>query len=106
MSDQIMQQILSELQTIKTEVAGIKTEVAEIKSEQKSMGARLDRMESDIAEIKKDTALIPLVQRAVLESHSDVTTIKNNQQEQQKILERLTYRSVSHEADIAELRRI
>ncbi|MFB9275275.1 hypothetical protein [Cohnella cellulosilytica] len=81
---------------------------------------RLDRMETDITEMKKDTALIPLVQQAVLEANNsinqlndDVQILKDNQQtviniqqEQQKILERLSVRSISHEADIAELRRI
>ncbi|RTE08176.1 hypothetical protein [Paenibacillus whitsoniae] len=120
MSEQLLKQIISELQEIKTEVVGLKTDVAELKTdvaelktdvaglktEQQNMGVRLDRMETDIADIKKDTSLIPFVQRAALETHSDILTMKNLQQEQQKILERLSYRSVSQEADIAELRRI
>ncbi|MGG1514042.1 hypothetical protein ABE504_01415 [Paenibacillus oryzisoli] len=106
MSEQLLKQIISELQEIKTEVAGLKTEVGGLKTEQQNMGVRLDRMETDITDIKKDTSLIPFVQRAALETHSDNLTMKDLQQEQQKILERLSYRSVSQEADIAELRRI
>ena len=36
----------------------------------------------------------------------EVKEIKLTQQNQEKILERLAVRSISHEADIAELRRI
>ena len=49
----------------------------------------------------------------VIRLEDEVATIKANQatmlgiqQDQQKILERLSVRSISHEADIAELRRI
>jgi len=73
--------------------------VAELKAD-------VTQLKAEVTEIKKDTALIPFIQRAIVETHSDVQALKDAQQEQQKILERLSYRSVAQEADIAELRHI
>jgi predicted RNA-binding protein with RPS1 domain len=51
--------------------------------------SRVIRLEDEVAEIKASQAMMLSIQ-----------------QDQQKILERLSVRSISHEADIAELRRI
>jgi len=98
----------------------LKEALEPIHEQLEQVNQRLDKADFRLDRIEQDTSLIPLVQRAVLETSDSieriqdvVQTLKDNQQtvlhiqqEQQKILERLSVRSISHEADIAELRRI
>lgn len=67
----------------------MQSDIAELKNDQSAMKSDIAVMRTDISELKEG-------QRVML----------SIQQEQQKILERLSIRSVSQEADIAELRRI
>jgi chromosome segregation ATPase len=88
------------------------------------MFSRLDHHENMIVSLIKSVATnnthlvelqadMDIVKDDVHYIKGDVTILKENQQimlqmqqEQQKILERLSFRSITHEADIAELRRI
>lgn len=87
----------------------------------KEIIAKLGSMDSENKEFRNEVTktLNSIKEQVVLNSESihilqdDVTTLKDNQttimhiqQDQQKILERLSIRSISHEADIAEIRRI
>ena len=70
----------------------------------------IEELQADMKEVKED---IKKLRKMLNIIKGDVTQLKENQQimlvmqqEQQKILERLSFRSITHEADIAELRRI
>ncbi|QGQ95629.1 hypothetical protein EHS13_12415 [Paenibacillus psychroresistens] len=58
--------------------------------------SKVEELQTDISLLKTDVSLLLDNQK----------TIMQLQQDQQKILERLSIRSISHEADIAEIRRI
>jgi len=58
--------------------------------------SRVEELTEDVHQIKESIAAMTETQRTMLQI----------QQEQQKILDRLSVRSIAHEADIAELRRI
>jgi hypothetical protein len=75
-----------------------------------SMDKRLDRNEEMISTLMQ---IVGTTNSKVEELQTDVSLLLDNQktimqlqQDQQKILERLSIRSISHEADIAEIRRI
>ncbi|WP_193571476.1 hypothetical protein [Paenibacillus psychroresistens] len=70
----------------------------------------IEELQTDMKEVKTD---MKEVKEDVKYIKGDVSQLKENQQimllmqqDQQKILERLSFRSITHEADIAELRRI
>jgi hypothetical protein len=74
------------------------------------MDKRSDRNEEMISTLIQ---IVGTTNSKVEELQADVSLLLNNQktimqlqQDQQKILERLSIRSISHEADIAEIRRI
>jgi hypothetical protein len=58
--------------------------------------SKLEELQTDVSLLQTDVSLLIDNQK----------TIMQMQQDQQKILERLSIRSISHEADIAEIRRI
>lgn len=131
MSEILLQQILSELKGMKTEIVGmktdiegIKTDIEGIKTEQQIMKVQLnentqliraiyDRQEEtdarqealtmdmhklhgEVASIKEEQSL-----------HSDILQkLAEGQVRQEKILERLSVRSIEQEADILAVRRI
>ena len=74
----------------------MQSDIAELKNEQSAMKSDISAIKSDISIMRTDISELKEGQRVML----------SIQQEQQKILERLPIRSVSQEADIAELRRI
>lgn len=118
----------------KEELDGLKQDVSRIEEKQNSMDERMDRMEknqdsiaeqvaknmkgissiraeqqemkADIAGMKELVGQIPAIRQAVMETSQDVKTLMTSQAKQDKILERLSVRSIEHEADIAELRKI
>jgi hypothetical protein len=74
------------------------------------MDQRFDRNEEMISTLIQ---IVGTTNSKVEEIQTDVSLLLDNQktimhlqQDQQKILERLSIRSISHEADIAEIRRI
>ncbi|ADO57469.1 hypothetical protein [Paenibacillus polymyxa] len=96
MSKQILNQILDKLQIMDDRIGTLE-------NVQKSHGEHLQQLiqivgttNSKIEELTEDVSILKGNQQTMLQI----------QQEQQKILERLSVRSISQEADIAELRRI
>lgn len=98
MSEQLLQQILTELQ---------------------STNQRLDRLESDIATMKanmatkENIALLPLIQQVVMETNQNVfeasatiERVEKGQVRQNRILESLSMRSLEQETELRELKRI
>ncbi|MEK4732837.1 hypothetical protein [Paenibacillus sp. FSL L8-0641] len=103
MSEHILNQILDKLQTMDDRIGNFETV-------QQSHGQHLQQI---IQIVGTTNSKVEELTEAVDTLTNDVTSLKDNQQtmlqiqhEQQKILERLSVRSISQEADIAELRRI
>jgi peptidoglycan hydrolase CwlO-like protein len=72
--------------------------------------SKVEELQADMKDLQADMKIVQADMKIV---QADISTLKENQltimqmqQDQQKILERLSVRSISHEADIAELRRI
>ncbi|GAC41685.1 hypothetical protein [Paenibacillus popilliae] len=76
MSEQLLQQILTEL---------------------KSTNQRLDRMETDMKDMKAEQQLI---KRAVMETNESVKRLETIQEQQHRIIEVLSVRSIEQEAAI------
>lgn len=119
--------IKGSLQPIEKELLALKKEVTDIKVEQQKTNERLDGIEAKLdatkeqvvknaegisllqaeqQEMKSFVEQIPEIKQAVTETSQDVKTLMTSQAKQDKILERLSVRSIEHEADIAELRKI
>jgi chromosome segregation ATPase len=73
----------------------------QILNELKMVNNRIDNLEFNIGEIKTDTQQII---QAVLETNEAVKRIETKQNEHQKVIEELTYRSVKQEAEIKRIK--
>jgi predicted nuclease with TOPRIM domain len=116
--------IENDVQELKTDVHSLKSGQSELyqiyralRDRQDKSDAKLDGMAMDVHRMQGDVTALKEVQIAMQSDiavmRTDISELKEGQrvmlsiqQEQQKILERLSIRSVSQEADIAELRRI
>lgn len=107
----------SDLQSIKMEKKAMKTDIQSIKTEQKSMKEEQQAMKDMLASqgehihqliqiVGTTNAHLEELTDSVMHIKKDISAMKDIQQGQYKILERLSIRSISQEADIAELRRI
>jgi len=124
MSEQVLKLILDKLDKVDSRFDQIDARLDK-------MDARMDKMESvqqshgDLlhqlirsvgatnAKLSETNTRVDAIDQKLDRLTADVDTLKENQQtviamqqDHQKILERLAIRSVAHEADIAELRRI
>jgi hypothetical protein len=103
MSDKKIDLILNKLESMDKRFEGMDKRF-------EGMDKRSDRNEEMISTLIQ---IVGTTNSKVEELQADVSLLLNNQktimqlqQDQQKILERLSIRSISHEADIAEIRRI
>lgn len=112
MSDKIPSQILEKLQSMENEQRSMSEKLQSMENEQRSMS-------KEVRSIKADTSDIPLIRRAVLETHNDlkelsnstaeaiktdVSELKKGQQRHDKVLESLAVRSLEQETDIRRLK--
>jgi chromosome segregation ATPase len=91
-------------------VATNNTYLEELRADMEIVKEDVHTLKEDVHSLKED---VHFLKEDVHYIKGDVTQLKENQQtmlqiqqEQQKILERLSFRSITQEADIAELRRI
>ncbi|MDF2671149.1 MAG: hypothetical protein K0R67_3455 [Paenibacillus sp.] len=89
MSEQILNQILKELQTINVELKAVKQEqqsmhleLTSLKQEQQSM--KLEQQETNIRldRIEEQVAFIPMIKQAVLETNAAVQRLERSFEEQ------------------------
>jgi chromosome segregation ATPase len=85
-----------DVKQLKEDVALLKGDVAVLKEDVAVLKADVAVLKEDVAVLKEDVAVLK----------RDVSSLKEGQARQDKILERLSIRSIEQEADIAELRRI
>jgi len=116
--------IENDVQELKTDIHSLKSGQSEfyqiyraLRDRQDESDAKLDGMAMDVHRMQGDVTALKegqiAMQSDIAVMRTDISELKEGQrvmlsiqQEQQKILERLSIRSVSQEADIAELRRI
>lgn len=112
-----------ELKEMRAEQQDIKVELNEMRAEQSLMSARLDeniQLTRAIFDRQEETdAKLEALTMDVHKMRGEITSVKEEQTmhfsilqqlaagqaRQEKILERLSFRSIEHESDIAELRR-
>lgn len=120
MSEQMLQLILHEIKGIKTYITELKQDVSAIKFEQQITNDRLTKIQSKQGLIYNQTGKLSeyhtetiacfdqlATKKELKESHDELLTkFTEGQLRQEKILERLSIRSVEQEADIAQLRQV
>ncbi|MEK4513111.1 hypothetical protein [Paenibacillus sp. FSL K6-2524] len=123
MSEQLLQQILQKLDNIEVEQQSMKSDMQSMKSDMQSM-------KSDILSLKGTQGLMQIqlnetntIVRAIRDRqdetdakldalsmdvhklHGELIFLKEGQERHERILERLSLRSIEHEAEISGLRR-
>ncbi|USB32863.1 hypothetical protein [Paenibacillus sp. YPG26] len=117
MSEQLLRQILdklgrieSEQQFMKTEIQDVKAEVIAIKDTQELFRTQLSETNEIVKAIRdrqeETDAKLDALSMDVNKLHGQFTRLKEGQERHDKLLEKLSVRSIEHEADISELRRI
>ncbi|MCD9021645.1 hypothetical protein [Cohnella silvisoli] len=117
MSDKKMDLILKKLDTMEALQNSQGEHIQQLIQIVGATNAKLEELTEDVQQVKDELSIVKedvqqvkddlsIVKEDVNILKTNQQTILNIQQEQQKILERLSVRSISHEADIAELRRI
>ncbi|MFC5450104.1 histidine kinase [Paenibacillus aestuarii] len=125
MSEQLLQQILTELKGIKTDqqsmridIQELKIDVQELKTSQQSMRVDIQelktgqqKLEAEIIEIKKDTALIPFIQQAITEASKEIAVasesvrhIEGTLTDHETIIDMLSRRSLEQEAAVKRIK--
>jgi chromosome segregation ATPase len=97
-----IKEMKAEIKEMKADQLEMKAEIKEIKSEIKEMKAEIKEIKSDQlemkAEIKEIKVDIQQIKQAVMETNEAVRRIELNQEQQQRIIELLSFRSIEHEA--------
>lgn len=129
MSEQLLHQILQKLDHIEVEQASMKTDMQTMKSDMEIMKTDMGTVKSDILDLKESHGLMQIqlnetnaLVRAIRDRqeetdakldalsmdvhklHGEVASIKEGQERHEKILEKLSLRSIEQEADIHELK--
>jgi chromosome segregation ATPase len=85
--EEILKQILNELKMVNNRIDNLEFNIGELKT--------------DVKELKQDSQQI---KQAVFETNETVKRIETKQNEHQKVIEELTYRSVKQEAEIKRIK--
>ncbi|HEY0828665.1 MAG TPA: hypothetical protein VGE40_11255 [Bacilli bacterium] len=80
---------------LKSDVAVLKTDVAVLKTDVAVLKTDVSVLKTDVAVLKTDVSVLK----------TDVKGLTNSNDRLERILERLSIRSIEHEADITEIRR-
>ncbi|MFC5405067.1 LPP leucine zipper domain-containing protein [Cohnella soli] len=86
MSEQLLQQILTELREVKTDVSELKSDMSELKSDVAELKSDVAELKSDVAELKSDVAEL---KSDVAELKSDVAELKSEQQKTNARLDKI-----------------
>ncbi|XID95730.1 hypothetical protein ACF3MZ_14920 [Paenibacillaceae bacterium WGS1546] len=117
MSEQKLDLILNKLDVVESRLDTVESRLDKLETAQQSHGELIRQLIKVVgatnAKLGETNAGVDTIEKKFDRVAVDVDILKENQlkimnlqQDQQKILERLSIRSVAHEADIAELRRI
>jgi len=131
MEEKLLREILGEIKEIRSDVTTLKSDVAVLKSDISMLKSDVSTLKSDISMLKekvdilegksdeqrdllsalehrteKNTALLHSLAENINYIKGDLKRVADNQEKHEKLLERLSLRSIEHEADIAHLRRV
>jgi len=123
MSEQLLQQIIQKLDRIENEQQAMKSEIGSVKSEVGSMKSELGSLRETQALMQSQLSETNVVVRAIRDRHEEtdakldalsmdvhklhgeLTHLKEGQERHERILEKLSLRSIEQETDISALRR-
>ncbi|WP_229520839.1 hypothetical protein [Paenibacillus sp. GM2] len=123
MSEQLLQQIIQKLdriendqQAMKSDMGSMKSELGSMKSELGSMKETQALMQSQLSETnaivrairdrqEETDAKLDALSMDVHKLHGELTHVKEGQERHERILEKLSLRSIEQETDISALRR-
>lgn len=98
----------SEMQDVKSDIQGMKSDIYELKETQELMRIQLDetnRIVRAIRDRQEETdARMDAPSMNVHKLHGELQFLKEGQERHEKILEKLSLRSIEQEADIRELK--
>lgn len=129
MSEQLLHQILRKLDQIEAEQSSMKTDFQSMKSDMQSIKTEMQSMKADIVGLKESQELMQTqisetnsIARAIRDRqeetdakldalsmdvhqlHGELSSIKVTQERHEKILDKLSLRSIEQEADIHDLK--
>jgi len=97
-------------QSMQTEIKSMKDEIKGMKESQYVMQTQLKETNEIVRAIKhrqeETDAKLDALSMDVHKLHGEVSSLKNGQERQERILESLSLRSIEQEADIRDLKRI
>lgn len=89
------------LQELRTEQQAMKEDIQEIRAEQQTMKLDVQGIKEDLHEIKEDQHLI---KRAVLDTNERVMKMESVLENQHRIIELLSTRSIQQEAELKRIK--
>jgi peptidoglycan hydrolase CwlO-like protein len=92
--------IIERLDVQNVHIEQMKMDIAHLQGDMKQVKEDVAVLKEDVAVLKEDVAVLKE------DVERDVSSLKDGQARQEKILERLAVRSIEQEADIVELRRM
>ncbi|WP_334072177.1 MULTISPECIES: hypothetical protein [Paenibacillus] len=122
MSEQLLHQILqkldhietdvqtmkSDMQTMKSDMQTMKKDVVSLKETQELMQTQLGETNAIVRAIRdrqdETDAKLDALSMDVHKLHGELSSLKEGQERHEKILEKLSIRSLEHEADIREIK--
>lgn len=108
MSEQLLHQILQKLDQIDFKVQTITRDVESLKGTQELMQTQLGETNAIVRAIRdrqdETDAKLDALSMDVHKLHGELSSLKEGQERHEKILEKLSIRSLEHEADIREIK--
>ncbi|MFZ2462943.1 MAG: hypothetical protein WAW77_04830 [Caldibacillus thermoamylovorans] len=97
-------------QSMQTEIKSMKSEIKDIKESQYLMQTQLNETNEIVRAIRhrqeETDAKLDALSMDVHKLHGEVLSLKDGQERQERILEKLSLRSIEQEAEIRDLKRI
>lgn len=114
--DARMDGIEGELTMVKSELTGVKTELDSVQQELTGVKTELDSVQQELTGVKTELQKVKGIAEATFEqvgvlsefraeTNEQLNRLREEFNEQAKVVERLTFRSIAQEADIAALKR-
>jgi chromosome segregation ATPase len=102
--------IIERLDVQNAHMEQMKMDIAHLQGDVKQLKEDVAMLKEDVAVLKEDVAVlkedVAMLKEDVAVLKRDVSSLKEGQARQDKILERLSVRSIEQEAEIVELRRM
>lgn len=105
MVEQLLQQILEKLTQMDARISNMEIRISNMDARISNMEIRISNIEKTMA-TKEDVAEIPFIKKAVLEIDNRTIEMLENLKKHNRVLEVLSLRSIEHETDIRDIKRL